>query len=235
MEPHEHRGRSESAAERARILQVGDEPTWHEVVQQALAHHDLDVAADHRQATALLRIGRTYDLAVVDLHPTTGGGELLELLWTHYPDTRRVVVAEVPPRQADRRGRAGLFARYGVEEVLTRSTLSAPDLRQIVGTALEDEAAVETRIRRADLRRRYQDWRSRRQAELEARVRTAEIVAGEVGRAPVEDALVLYERFTADAYETGIRIERAVTVPQILDAADVLVRIEELYPEAGEL
>jgi CheY-like chemotaxis protein len=227
VEPHEQQARSESAAERARILQVGDEPTWREVVQEALAEHDLDIATDRRQATALLRTGRTYDLAVVDLHPTTG--ELLELLWTHYPDTRRVVVAEVPPRQADRRGRAGLFARYGVEEVLTRSTISAPDLRRIVGTALEDEAAVETRIRRAELRRRYQEWRSRRRAELEARLRTAEIVAG----GTAEDALAVYERFTTDAYDAGIRIERAVTVPEILDAADALARIEEFFPEAG--
>jgi CheY-like chemotaxis protein len=231
----------------ARILHVGDEPKWCEVVEEALADHDLDLAAAHQQARALLRTGRAYDLAVVDLDSASGGGELVELLWTHYPDTPRVLVAAVPPSRAGRPAwveRAGLFARYGVEEVLAKSATSAPDLWRIVETALEHEAAVEAPIRRAELRRRYQEWRSRQDAELEARIRAAEIVArntGEVAspsrrraRAALEDALALYERFTADVYDIGTRIERAVAVREILDAADALVRIEELYPEVGE-
>jgi CheY-like chemotaxis protein len=238
----------------ARILHVGDEPEWREVVQEALADHDLDLATGHQQAAALLRTGAPYDLAVVDLHRATDGamgggelGELVELLWTHYPDTRRVVVAAVPPRRAGRAaraGRAGLFARYGVEEVLTKSTTSAPDLRRIVETALEHEAAVEAPIRRAELRRRYQEWRSRQSAELEVRIRTAEIVArntSEVAsasrrgaRAALEDALALCERFTVHVYNIGTRIERAVTVLEILDAADAFAHVEELYPEVGE-
>lgn len=230
----------------ARILTVSDQPDWSAVVLAALAEHQVDPATGPEQARRLLRTGAAYDLALVDLQRSTGGttadgpDELIDLLWSRYPGTLRVVVAAASPPAATA---AGTFARYGVEQVLAKPDISPAALRRLVEAAVEQETAAEPRIRRAELRRRYQDWRQRQRADLDARIRTAEIVAGNIGeldspprrraQATLHDLLAQRDRFTIDLHDVGMRIERTVTVQDLLDSADALAGVEERYAEAG--
>jgi CheY-like chemotaxis protein len=221
----------------ARILHVDDLHEWREVVGRALADHHVDVAGSYDEALDLLQSGAAYDLALVDLHLVPGqddpGGELLELLRARYPDTRRIVVAALPP---DGALRVDLVEKYGVEEVLIRSAMDAPELRHVVEDALEEAVSVDARIRRAELRRRSQDWQRRQGALIESRIHAADLLAGTAGsdsraQSALEDARALRERFRADCADLADRIDRSVTIQQVLDAADAFEHVEGVWAD----
>ncbi|HEV7658186.1 MAG TPA: response regulator [Mycobacteriales bacterium] len=220
----------------ARILQVDDEPGWRDAVRQALAEYHVDLASSYDEALTRLRTGPAYDLALVDLDLAAGpdprGDDLLHLLRTAYPDTRRIVVADAPP------GGATVLEKYGVEELLLRPDIAVPDVRHAVDDALGQQVSAGARIRRAELWRRYQDWRRRQDRELDGRIQAAETFARNAGRVQgdsrrraLAEIVALRERFRADANALGDRIEAAATVEDTLDAADILDHLEDRYTQ----
>lgn len=51
--------------------------------------------------------------------------------------------------------------------------------------------------------------------------------------AVLHDLLAQRDRFTIDLYDVGMRIERTVTVRELLDSADALAEVEERHAEVG--
>ena len=85
----------------ARIIRVEDEPDWIEFTRGALADHRVDSASNYAQALELIQGNAPYDIALVDLSLGRDddrlGGEILDLLKTEYPSTRRIVITGRPP------------------------------------------------------------------------------------------------------------------------------------------
>jgi CheY-like chemotaxis protein len=226
----------------ARILHVDGEHEWRELVRRGLPDHHVDVAGSYDEALELLQSRAPYDLALVDLQLVSDhellGGELLELLRSAYPDTRPIVIAASPPSGSVR---ATIVEKYGVEEMLIQSEMAVPDLRYVVDAALGQTVPVDAPLRRAELRRRLQEWRRRQGARLDSRVFAAEMFARNAGKvsgdsrrrvqAALDEAEALRRRFHADADDLSDRIDRAVTIQQVLDAADAVEQVEGVYAD----
>lgn len=204
------------------ILHAVDDAARRALTRQALTAHHVDEADGLEEARLRLEDEPPYDLALVDLD--AGGPELLQLLRSRHPDTRRLVVAAAG---------SAVVEKYGVEELLLVSELAVPTLRRAVQEALVQQVAGDARIRRAELWRRFQDWRRRQIADLDAKVRTAELYAANSGSARAEaartEALRARAAFLADADNLALRITRATTITDTLDAAEAFDLAAELY------
>jgi DNA-binding NarL/FixJ family response regulator len=224
----------------ARILRVDELHGWREIVRAALPDHRVDVVGSIEAAPGVLGDGGPYHVALVDLRVVGGrdvaSTELLRLLHEEYPDTSVVVVASSPPSAAVR---DELAARFGVEEILVAADVTVPDLRHTIEEALRRAVAVDGPIRRRELHRRTSEWRCRLGAKLDARVRAAEMVAGNAGgnradfrrraKTALADARELRERFHADSAALADRVDRAASVQEVLDAVDAVEEMESLY------
>ena len=118
---------------------------------------------------------------------------------------------------------------------------TVPDLRHAIEKALSHAIPVDAPVRRTELHRRNRAWRRRLGAELDARVRAAEMAARNAGgtgsdfrsraRTALVDARDLMERFRADSAAVTDRIDRAASVQEVLDAADAFEAAECLYAD----
>jgi two-component system NtrC family sensor kinase len=116
---------------RRRILVVDDQDSVREVFLDVLSAdgHDVDLAADGREALRLIEDGRPYDLLIVDLKmPAFGGDRLYETLAAERPDlARRVlfatgdILSQDSRRFVERAGGRLLEKPFGIDEV--RSTV----------------------------------------------------------------------------------------------------------------
>jgi hypothetical protein len=226
----------------ARILHVDELHGWHETVRDALPDHRVDVVGSSEEARRLLGEGGAYHVALVDLRIVAdleiAGAGLLGLLCCQYPDTAVVVVASAAPSDA---ARDELARRFGVEEVVIPTGITVPDLRHTIEKALSHSVPVDNPVRRAELHRRNQEWRRRLGTELDARVRAAEMVARNAdgtgddfrrrARTALADARGLRERFRADSAAVTDRIARAVSIQDLLDAADAFEAAAGRYAE----
>ena len=224
----------------ARILHVDELYGWREFVRSALPDHRVDVAGSNEDARRLLADGGAYHVALVVLRVVSDreimGAELLRLLRSEYPDTSVIGIVSSAPSAAVR---DELADRFGVEEVVMPTDKTMPDLRHAIEEALRHAIPVDAPVRRAQLHRRNWTWRRRRAAELAARVRAAETVAGDVGhtgseigrhaRTALADARDLVDRFRADSAAITDRIDRAASAQEVLDAADAFEAAQSLY------
>ena len=118
---------------------------------------------------------------------------------------------------------------------------TVPDLRHTIEDALSRAVPVDAPVRRAELHRRNREWRLRLGAELDARVRAAEMAARNAGgtgpdfrrraRTALADARDLMERFRADSAAVTDRIDRAASVEEVVDAADAFEAAESYYAD----
>jgi CheY-like chemotaxis protein len=146
----------------ARILHVDDEESWRRIVRENLEDHHIESASSFSDALRVLGSTAAFDVALVDLNlkgASDGeGGELLDLLRSRYPSTRRVVITGNPPGGSLRRT---IFERFDVEEVIIKRQLDVPDLRRVVEEAISrnrSELSQELRLNRSALRQRFRDW-----------------------------------------------------------------------------
>lgn len=227
------------------ILHVDHLHGWRAVLRRALPDHHVDVAGSGEEALGLLQDGTAFHLALVDLGPDsdadTVGIELLELLRARHPGTRPIVVVAVPPPDTVR---DDLLERFGVEEILIISETGEPDLRHVIEDALGQAVPADARLRRAELHRRYQKWQHRVGAELDSRLRAAELFvrngstispgSRRPARVALENARALREQFRADSAAIAGRIDRSASAREVLDATDAFEHVEGLYADFKE-
>lgn len=226
----------------ARILHVEDQGHWSDLIRRALADHTVDCASSHDEALGYLFAGNSYDLALVDLHLIGDddflGGEVLDLLRTGYPGTRRIVVTGSPPMGSLR---ANIFERYGVEEIIIKGQSTLPDLRRVVEGALSraaDELPQDVKMRRSELRQRYYEWQRMHLSVLDRNLRDAEDYVRNAGRLHAQSrrraeeardaALAAKEEFDEVCKRTE-RLVHAIRDRRMADLAmDELGRLEAL-------
>jgi hypothetical protein len=99
----------------------------------------MDFAGNFRAAISLIQ-KNGYDLALVDLNLGEAGvrfgGEILYLLKTGYPDTRRIVVTGDPPSGSLR---TNILDKSDVADFIIKTRASVPDLRRVVTEAWASE------------------------------------------------------------------------------------------------
>jgi CheY-like chemotaxis protein len=225
----------------AKILHVEDQRHWIDFTRKALADHEVDSAATFDDALEFLRAETDYDVALVDLNLVTQddllGGEILDLLRSQRPQTRRIVVTGSPPRGPLR---ARVFERYGVEEIIIKAEFTLPDLRKVVEEALVvGDIPQGVKLRRSELRQRLRDLQrsegrviDRSVREAEEYVRNAQKLSVQSGKrakealAGAESLSVLFSRECA-------RIQRIVDSIQsetdALLAADEIERLQGIF------
>jgi CheY-like chemotaxis protein len=230
-----------------RILHVEDEDIWRTFVKQALADHHIDSAASADQALHYLQGSAPYDLALVDLHLIKPGdllgGEILDLLRTRYPLTRRIVVTGSPPRGPLR---ANIFERYEVEEIIIKGDVTLPDLRRVVEGALDLtmwDVPQEVKLRKSELRQRFRDWRRSQQnlindkiREAEEYLRHAEKLHGQSGRRAQEELnLVIAQRdlLKSDCSTIENSLDHIFVMNDVFRVLDELERAEVRHAEGA--
>lgn len=134
----------------------------------------------------MLESGSAYTVALVDLNLESDsdaqGGELLDLLRSRYPQTKRIVITGNPPAGSIRKQ---VFERYDVEEVIIKRDLDLPDLRRAVEEAAragEDELPQSLRLNRSTIRQRFRDWQRIIRERLRDTRREAEAHFSEASR-----------------------------------------------------
>jgi CheY-like chemotaxis protein len=230
----------------ARILYADEMAEWRTEVRRELADHHVDLAGTHDEALRRLIDGPRHDLALIDLNLVADlgglGAELLDVLRARYPDTRRMIIASAPPTEAVRRA---VLTRHGAERLLVKAGLTATCLRHAVEELLDLEVSPDARIRRAERRRRYQQWWRRVDTELTAEARGADLLVRNtetVHGAPrhaalaqgVARATARHHRFTAEADDLCRRIEDAATIQATLDVADAFEYLRARWADADE-
>lgn len=229
----------------SRILHVEDENSWRDFVKRALADHHIDSAASPDDALRYLQGSAPYDLALVDLSLIEPGdllgGEILDLLRTRYPLTRRIVVTGSPPQGSLR---ANIFERYEVEEIIIKGQLNLPDLRRVVEGALDQTTwgvPQDVKLRKSELRQRFRDWQRSQASVMNARIReaeeylrNAEKLHGQSGRR-AQDVLSAVEternQFKSDCSVIENLLYGTVTMKDVLEVIDELERVEARYTE----
>ena len=103
------------------------------------------------------------------------GGEILYLLKTEYPDTRRIVVTGDPPSGSLR---TNILDKYDVADFIIKTRTSVPDLRRVVTEALvgagSATATPDIEQAQVQVRQRYQDWHERVARIIRGKVREAQ-------------------------------------------------------------
>lgn len=162
----------------ARILHVENEEVWRQIVKDNLEDHHIDSAGSVKEAVALLGGNAAYDVALIDLNLETDGdgqgGEVLDLLLSRYPSTRRIVVTGSPPPGGLRKN---IFERFDAEEIIIKRTVDVPDLRRVVEEAIARGPAglsQQLRLNRSALRQRFRDWQGAQAERMRNDVRIAE-------------------------------------------------------------
>lgn len=225
----------------ARIIYVEDEPEWREFARDALAGagHEVDFAGNFREATSLIQ-KNGYDLALVDLNLGEAGvrlgGEILYLLRTEYPDTRRIVVTGDPPSGSLR---TNILDKYDVTDFIIKTRTSVPDLRRVVTEALAgagSAAAVpDIEQAQAQVRQRYQDWHEPVARIIRSKVREAQDQARNAGRlrnesghpvtGSLKDRLELQQRFTRSAADFERSLAESRSQQDVVSASEQLNRM----------
>lgn len=225
----------------ARIIYVEDEPEWREFARDALAGagHEVDFAGNFREAISLIQ-KNGYDLALVDLNLGEAGvrlgGEILYLLKTGYPDTRRIVVTGDPPSGSLR---TNILDKYDVADFIIKTRTSVPDLRRVVTEALvgAGSATVTPDIEQAQVqvRQRYQDWHERVARIIRGKVREAQDQARNAGRLRSESGhpvtgnlngwLELQQRFTRSAADLERLLAESRSQQDVASASEQLNRM----------
>lgn len=206
----------------ARILHIEDEPSWRKLVKERFADYHVDSAGSHKEAVELLRNGPSYDLALVDLKleaSSDGGGrDILDLLKSDYPETRRIVLTGSPPAGAVR---TSVFERFDVEEIIIKSQTDAPDLRKVVVEALArptDGLLQGQRLQRSELRQRFWEWRRQILKDLRGQIQRADDYVSRAGKVGVQSR----ERAEASLREAKARLdsfhETCTDLRQMLDS-----------------
>lgn len=230
----------------SKILHVEDEDSWRGFVKRALADHHIDSAASPDEALYYLQGEVPYDLALVDLNLIKPGdllgGEILDLLRSRYPSTRRIVVTGSPPGGSLR---ANIFERYEVEEIIIKGQLTLPDLRRVVEGALDQKmwgVPQDVKLRKSELKQRFRDWQ-RSQASLmndkmreaEGHLRDTEKLHGQSGRRAQEALSVVQAQrdlFESDCSAIAELLDGAVVMKDVVRALEELGRVEERYTES---
>lgn len=229
----------------SRILHVEDEDIWRDFVKRALADHHIDSAASLDEALHYLQGNAPYDLALVDLDLIKPGdllgGEILDLLRTRYPLTRRVVVTGSPPWGSLR---ANIFQRFEVEEIIIKGQQALPDLRRVVEGALDQamwDVPQDVKLRKSELRQRFRDWQ-RNQAnllnekirEVEEFSRNSEKVHGQAGRRAQEMLGAVQDHrdlFKEDCSSIENSLDGVVAMKDLFKVLDEFERIEVKHAE----
>jgi hypothetical protein len=231
----------------SRILHVEDEDSWRDFVKRALADHHIDSAASPDEALHYLQGSAPYDLALVDLHLINPGdlmgGEILDLLRTRYPLTRRIVVTGSPPRGPLR---ANIFERYEVEEIIIKGQLALPDLRRVVEDAIDQtmwDVPQDVKLRKSELRQRLRDWQ-RSQVNLmndkirkaEEYWRNAEKLHGQSGHRAQEGLNALIAQrdvLKSDCLALENSLNDVVVMADVFRMLDKIEQVEARYSEGG--
>jgi CheY-like chemotaxis protein len=230
----------------ARIIHVDDRPEWIAVVRRALADHHVDSARSFEEALQLIHGTAPYDVALVDLNlvgeDDRMGNELLDLLMTEFPTTRRVVVTASVPVGALR---AGVFERYDLDDVIIKGKATVPGLRMVVNRALKRGIYQTPQVRyyESELTERYRDWHDRVTEELRSRIRDAEYRARDAGRfdthsvtfaaAKLSSWLALRGRFHSACADLELIISAAMTIDDVRSTAQQLELV--MNEIAGEM
>ena len=227
----------------ARILCVDDQEFWRKLVKGRLNDHHVDAVDSLPAAVTLLNSESPYAVALVDLNlegDSDGqGGELLDLLRTRYPETKRIVVTAYPPAGGIRRK---IFERYDVEEVIIKKDLELPDLLRAVQEALvmgSDALPQSLRLSRSAVRQRFRDWKRVQADQLREDRREAEAHLANASRVSTPSRQLAQERVTrAKGMEARFRQRCAelrrtladISTETDLDAAlDALDRAEDEF------
>jgi CheY-like chemotaxis protein len=162
----------------ARILYVDDDEFWRGFVVRRLQDHHVDEVGSLSAAITLLDSEAPYAIVLVDLNLENDrdlqGGELLDLLRSRYPRTKRVVVTGNPPAGSIRKQ---VFERYDVQELIIKKDMDLPDLRRAVEEAIangDDDLPQSLRLNRSTVRQRFRDWQRTQADRLRAKRREAE-------------------------------------------------------------
>lgn len=229
----------------SRILHVEDEDSWRDFVKRALADHHIDSAASPDEALHYLQGGAAYDLALVDLNLIAPGdllgGEILDLLRTRYPSTRRVVVTGRPPWGSLR---ANIFERYEVEEIIIKGQLNLPDLRRVVEGALDQKmwgVPQEVKLNKSELRQRLHDWQRSQASLMNDKIRKAEEYLRNAEKLHERSALRAQEElsrvqtqldlFNSDCSAIEKKLDGVIVMANVFRVLEELERIEAKYAE----
>jgi CheY-like chemotaxis protein len=160
----------------ARILHVDDEEPWRRLVKQNLEDHQVDSAESLGRALSLLEANSAYDVALIDLNLTAegDGGEILDLLRSKYPTTRRIVVTGRPPRGSLRKK---IFQRFDADEIIIKGHFDLPDLRIVIEEAVSQGPSAlpqALRLNRSALKQRFRDWQRAQGDRIKYDIRIAE-------------------------------------------------------------
>lgn len=227
------------------ILHVEDEGSWRDFVKRALADHHIDSAASADEALHYLQGEVTYDLALVDLNLIEPGdllgGEILDLLRTRYPSTRRVVVTGRPPWGSLR---ANIFERYEVEEIIIKGQLTLPDLRRVVEGALDQKmwgVPQDVKLNKSVLRQRLRDWQRVQTSLMNDKIRKAEEYLHNAERLHERSAVRAQEELSAvqnhldllksDCSAVDKQLDGVIIMTDVFRVLEELERIEAKYAE----
>jgi ActR/RegA family two-component response regulator len=147
----------------ASVLLIENEGEWVDLIRRALPEYDVSEARTYEKAIALLGLGVTYDVAVVDLNLLESGGqdllggELLKIIKSSYPSTRRIALTGWTPTAV-----RAVFDEYDVDDLLLKNKMDLAVVRQVVGAAVERTAGDipdNLKTEKSDLWKGFQTWR----------------------------------------------------------------------------
>lgn len=229
----------------ARILYVDDDKFWRDFVVRRLQDHHVDAVGSLAAGIKVLDSEAEYAVALVDLNLETDrdlqGGELLDLLSSQHPKTKRIVVTGSPPAGSIRKK---VFERYDVQELIIKKDLELPDLRRAVEEAImtgNDDLPQSLRLNRSAVRQRFRDWQliqsdrlrtARREAEVHLED-AAKVSAQSRQRAQtvVDQAREREERFRALCGELRETLADISTEQELSLAVEALDNVEERFED----
>jgi CheY-like chemotaxis protein len=227
----------------ARILHVDDEEPWRRLVKENLEDHHVDSAESLGKALSLLEANSAYDVALVDLNLKAegDGGEILDLLRSKYPTTRRIVVTGRPPRGSLRKT---IFQRFDADEIIIKGHFDLPDLRIVIEEAVSQGGSAlpqALRLNRSALKQRFRDWQRTQGDRLKYDIRVAEEhmydaakVSGQSrhrAQRLVDRAKLLEMDFRASYAELRDLLEDIRSVDDLNAALEALEAAEERFGE----
>jgi CheY-like chemotaxis protein len=229
----------------ARILYVDDDEFWLGFVVRRLSDHHVDAVGSLSAAITLLNSEAPYAVALVDLNLENDrdlqGGELLDLLSSQYPKTKRIVVTGNPPAGNIR---TQVFERYDVVDLIIKKDVELRDLRRAVEEAIttgHDDLPQSLRLNRSAVRQRFRDWQlaqsdrlrtARREAEAHLED-TAKVSAQtrQRAQAAVDRAGEREQQFRALCAELRETLANITTEQELSLAVEALENAEEQFAD----